>query len=249
MADAYIGPRWIFPPGVSGRRAAATGTWLPPEGRSHGGAPPIFFLRHQKENAPRPVEKKKCSAGRSAQAQTSCRRRGKVGGPLRKSGTETRRPWGNLQPGAVRDTLSDSPRCRSRFFEEQPAAAKREAAQCVNHPVAGAPSATGRQLQTRRRPKRARRPGKIGAGTDTPTPVARGGPLHRSAPKRPFLLDRARPVFFSARRKRKWGVHPAGQAPCGNRYPRGRRSAALPFPADQLIQRQVVEVRQGDQCG
>ena len=25
-------------------------------------APPIFFLRHQKENAPRPVEKKKCSA-------------------------------------------------------------------------------------------------------------------------------------------------------------------------------------------
>ena len=25
-----------------------------------GDAPPIFFLRHQKENAPRPVEKKKC---------------------------------------------------------------------------------------------------------------------------------------------------------------------------------------------
>ena len=39
-------------------------------------APPIFFLKHEKENAPRPVEKKKCSAGRSAPAQTSCRRRG-----------------------------------------------------------------------------------------------------------------------------------------------------------------------------
>ena len=26
-------------------------------------APPIFFLRHQKENAPRPVEKKKCFGG------------------------------------------------------------------------------------------------------------------------------------------------------------------------------------------
>ena len=25
-----------------------------------GNAPPIFFLKHQKENAPRPVEKKKC---------------------------------------------------------------------------------------------------------------------------------------------------------------------------------------------
>ena len=37
-------------------------------------------------------------------------------------------------------------------------------------PTTSAPSATGRQLQTRRRPKRARRPGKIGACTDTPTP-------------------------------------------------------------------------------
>ncbi len=74
-------------------------------------------------------------------------------------------------------------------------------------PTTSAPSATGRQLGNRRRPKRARMPVKIGAGTDTPTPVARGGSLHRSASKRPFLLDRARPVFFSARRKRKWGVH------------------------------------------
>ena len=44
-------------------------------------------------------------------------------------------------------------------------------------------------------------------------PPSRGGPLHRSAPKRPFLLDRARPVFFSARRKRKWGVHPRWTSP------------------------------------
>ena len=41
---------------------------LPRNDGPHGGtgsrqdAPPIFFLRHQKENAPRPVEKKKCSA-------------------------------------------------------------------------------------------------------------------------------------------------------------------------------------------
>ena len=61
-------------------------------------------------------------------------------------------------------------------------------------------------------------------------PPSRGGPLHRSAPKRPFLLDRARPVFFSARRKRKWGVHPAGPASCGSREPRDRRSAARISP-------------------
>ena len=41
-------------------------------------------------------------------------------------------------------------------------------------------------------------------------PPSRGGQLHRSASKRPFLLDRARPVFFSARRKRKWGVQWTG---------------------------------------
>ena len=29
----------------------------------HRITPPIFFLRHQKENAPRPVEKKKCLGG------------------------------------------------------------------------------------------------------------------------------------------------------------------------------------------
>ena len=39
-----------------------------------GDAPPIFFLRHQKENAPRPVEKKKCwcpnTAWRQVRAKT-----------------------------------------------------------------------------------------------------------------------------------------------------------------------------------
>ena len=86
-----------------------------PHRAGRGGGP--FWLR-QKENAPRPVEKKKCSAGRSAPAQTSCRRRGKVGSPSRQSGTETRRPWGNLQPGEVWDTSSFSFRCRWPVIDE-----------------------------------------------------------------------------------------------------------------------------------
>ena len=58
-------------------------------------------------------------------------------------------------------------------------------------------------------------------------PRARGGPLHRSAPKRPFLLDRARPVFFSAKTEKKMGgASPLDKPPCGSRYPRGRRPAA-----------------------
>ena len=82
---------------------------------------------------------------------------------------------------------------------------KEKLVNAMTTPTRSAPSATGRQHRLRRRPKRARRPGKIGAGTDPPTPVARRAPLHRSAPKRPFLLDRARPVFFSAKTEKKMG--------------------------------------------
>ena len=129
-------------------------------------APPIFFLRHQKENAPRPVEKKKCSAGRSAPARTSCRRRGMVGGPLQQSGTETPGPWGNLQPGEVWDTSSFSFRCRwpvvdescsigqatapttARGARSEAERAERDAGQMRScTPTPSALSATGRQLQ------------------------------------------------------------------------------------------------------
>ena len=48
--------------------------------------------------------------------------------------------------------------------------AEREAGQMRScTPTTSAPSATGRQYRPRRRPKRARRQGQIGAGTDTPT--------------------------------------------------------------------------------
>ncbi len=115
------GAEWgRFPPQGKwvGRRTAASGLCSRQGALSMRDAPPIFFLRHQKENAPRPVEKKKCSAGRSAQAQTSCRRRGMVGSPLRRSGTETPGPWGDLQPGEVRDTSSFFFRCRWPVIDE-----------------------------------------------------------------------------------------------------------------------------------
>ena len=57
-------------------------------------------------------KRKNVSAGRSAPAQTSCRRRGKVGPPSRQSGTETRCPWGILWSGEVPDTVSADFRCR-----------------------------------------------------------------------------------------------------------------------------------------
>ena len=79
-----------------------TGNPAPAGAVSTGDAPPIFFsiLLKRKRAAPGPKEKA-ASAGRSAQAQTSCRRRGIVGGPSRQSGTETPGPWGNLRSGEV----------------------------------------------------------------------------------------------------------------------------------------------------
>ena len=63
-------------------------------------------------------------------------------------------------------------------------------------------------------------------------PPSRGGPLHRSAPKRSFLLDRARPVFFSAKTEKKMGVHPAWTMPpagAGSPPAAGRRLLHTPW--------------------
>ena len=190
-----------------GRRTAASGDWLPPGGLVQRDAPPIFFLRHQKENAPRPVEKKKCSAGRSAPAQTSCRRRGMAGDPLRQSGTETRCPWGNLQPGEVRDTLILPPRCRSRSREEQPAAAKREAARCDDHPGALRTIRHGTAVPTWQKTQACPKASPNRSRHRYADPRAHGGPPHRSAPKRFFLFHRARRILFLSRTKREWGAH------------------------------------------
>ena len=153
-------------------------------------------------------------------------------------------------PGKYRDTLSLPPRCRSRSREEQPAAAtaqplaalpltdaayplrvKEKQLDATTTPTRSAPSATGRQLQ---KPQKAQACPKVRQNRSRhryADPRAHGGPPHRSAPKRPFLLDRARPVFFSARRKRKWGVHPGRTSPPGGSQPpvaAVQRPASLP---------------------
>ena len=75
--------------------------------------PPIFFLRHQKKNAPRPVEKKTCSAGRSAPAQTSCRRRGWLTVPCGSQGRKRATLGETTSPGKSGDTSCAAFRCRS----------------------------------------------------------------------------------------------------------------------------------------
>ena len=200
--------------------------------------PPIFFLRHQKENAPRPVEKKTCSAGRSAQAQTSCRRRGKVGNPARRSETETPGPWGTLQPGDVRDTSSFSFRCRwpvvdeslrsgpmkasasttARAARSEAERAERESRQmrpCTPIFVGTAP----RESVFKSAPYSAAPVGKPSQPRRhhlTPTPVQQLCTHVQSCDqKRFFLFHRARRILFLSRTKREWGAHPPWKRPPG----------------------------------
>ena len=87
----------------------------------------------------------------------------------------------------------------------------------------------------RRRPKRARRPGKIGAGTDTPTSVSTEARRRRSAPKAVFSFGPCTARFlFHKMEKKMGGASPLDKPPCGSRDPVAavRRPA---FPAQRPL--------------
>ena len=143
--------------------------------------------------------------------------------------------------------------------EGQPAAAKREAIPCDNHPDKVGTPATGRQLGKSQKAQACPKAGQNRRLHRYVDLRQRGGPLHRSAPHtflfRPCTAhfsfgktergprraprggerrSKGAGAVFAAGgngaertlRRRQWGVHPAGPAPCGSRIPRGRRSAA-----------------------
>ena len=78
----------------------------------------------------------------------------------------------------------------------------------INYQACCAPRRVRRRAsQTRRHPL-------------TPTPVQQlCTHVQSCGQKRSFLLDRARPVFFSTRWKRKWGVHPRWTSPLREQTP------------------------------
>ena len=103
----------------------------------------------------------------------------------------------------------------------------------ITTPTRSAPSATGRQYID------------LAEGLSVPEgrakseqapirpPPLRGGPLHRSAHKRPFLLDRAQPVFFSGKtekgpplRPARWGEKAQGS---GRSFRRRRKRSLADF--------------------
>ena len=98
--------------------------------------------------------------------------------------------------------------------------AEREAGQMRScTPTRSAPSATGRQYLPRRRVKRARRSGKIGAGTDTPTPVRTEGRCTGVRPSGLFFWTVPGPFSFPQDGKENGGCILAGQAPLAGASP------------------------------
>ena len=183
-------------------------------------------------------KRKNVSAGRSAQAQTSCRRRGKVGNPARRSETETPGPWGTLQPGDVRDTSSFSFRCRWPVVDESLRSGPMRASASTNARAARSEAERAERESGQMRPctpifvgtapresvfKSAPysaapvgKPSQTRRHHLTPTPVQQLCTHVQSCDqKRFFLFHRARRILFLSRTKREWGAHPPWKRPPG----------------------------------
>ena len=102
---------------------------------------------------------------------------------------------------------------------------KRSRDNAITTPTTSAPSATGRQLQTCRREKRARRQAKIGACTDPPTPVARRRERAGARLSGLFFWTVHGPFSFPQEGKENGGCIPLDQPPAGAESPvaAGRR--------------------------
>ena len=180
-------------------------------------------------DAPRPVEKKKClggsvcagadllpPAGEGWQSRAAVRdgnarplgnlsARGSPGYTLRRFSLPLA---GQLMKVSSRANAIASTTARAARSEAE--RAEREAGQMRScTPTTSAPSATGRQYRPHRRPKRARMPGKIGAGTGTPTPVRAEGHCTGARPAPFSLTPGAARSLFGATKKRMGGALPS----------------------------------------
>ena len=215
----------------------------PAGGMSSGDAPPISLLVLQKEKrAVHGPKRKNATAGRSAQAQPSCRRRGWARGSL---GYTLRRfslplawwlmgllqradedigPYGNAEshsPAVGADAhirpLVQTP-TTARVARSEAERAEREAGQMRScTPTNHRTRAAGIRHQACTAPRRARRTVPV-----NPQAPSHADPLHRSASKRLFLLHRARRVLFLGKTKKRMG----GASPRGNGPPAGAAPVA-----------------------
>ena len=176
-------------------------------------------------------KRKNVSAGRSAQAQPSCRRRGMAGGPARQSGTETPGPWGILRPGEVQGyilhrfplPLTLPRRTRQRLAKRK--ARKEKQIKSVYHPDDfrtirhGSAASTSQKMTACPKASPNRRLHRYA------DPRQRGGQLHRSASKAPFSFGPCTARFlFRKTEKKMGGASPLDKPPWREPDPRGRRN-------------------------
>ena len=190
--------------------------------------PPFLFWSCQKRNGPCTVQREKTLR------RVGLRRRSPpaAGGgwlalPCGSQGRKRPALGETSSPGKYRDTPCADFRCRwpvvdescskgqrNSFCEHRAARSEAKRAErgagqmrpCT--PMTSAPSATGQQYRPRRRPKRVRRQGQIGACTDTPTPVQQLCTHVQSCGQSAFFSYTGRGAFsFWARPKREWGAH------------------------------------------
>ena len=99
------------------------------------------------------------------------------------------------------------------FINHRPAAAKREATQCDDHPDEVGTIRHGTAVSTWQKAQACPKARQNRSRHRYADPVARGGPLHRSASSALFFWTVHGPFSFRARPKRKWGVHPGWTSP------------------------------------
>ena len=215
-----------------GRRRGGLGDLCSRRGLVRRDAPPILFLVAPKRECAAPGGREK-ALRRVGLRQ---RRPPAAGGgwlalPCRSQGRKRTALGESLGPGRFRDTPASLSAAAHASAENQPARsdaerAKREAGQMRScTPTTSAPSATGRQLQTCRREKRARRQAKIGACTDPPTPVARRRERAGARLSGLFFWTVHGPFSFPQEGKENGGCIPLDQPPAGAEVPvaAGRR--------------------------
>ena len=199
-----------------GRRRGGLGDLCSRRGLVRRDAPPILFLVAPKRECAAPGGREK-ALRRVGLRQ---RRPPAAGGgwlalPCRSQGRKRTALGESLGPGRFRDTPASLSAAAHASAENQPARsdaerAKREAGQMRScTPTPSAPSATGRQYRPHRRPKRARMPGKIGAGTDPPPTVRAEGHCTGARPAPFSLTPGAARSLFGATKKRMGGALPS----------------------------------------
>ena len=215
-----------------GRRRGGLGDLCSRRGLVRRDAPPILFLVAPKRECAAPGGREKAlRRGGLRQRRPPAAGGGWLALPCRSQGRKRTALGESLGPGRFRDTPASLSAAAHASAENQPARsdaerAKREAGQMRScTPTTSAPSATGRQLQTCRREKRARRQAKIGACTDPPTPVARRRERAGARLSGLFFWTVHSPFSFPQEGKENGGCIPLDQPPAGAEVPvaAGRR--------------------------